>query len=252
MRKEVHDDNENVYDSVVARRTRRRKQALIGVAGLAVLGAGAFLVTAQASDNNKTETRDAAALAPVAPVIGSDDVTAAPSASGSVPAPSGAASASAPASAPASASAATTKAQTRKQKIDAVRGTARDNVGKLATRPMRQHAGRVVSDKDLTVVETGSLKKDKATMRVVSARLDLTGQRELSWVTDQGEAFGDAHCTQKIRVREGMPPVEKPTLLLCWRTSAHKSVYTVAVNVTGPPSTAVSVAALDRAWAKLD
>jgi len=236
MRNEVHDDNENT-DSVVARRNRRRKQALAGVAGLAVLGAGAFLVTSQTSGG--PDAREAAAEAP------------APATAGSAPASApagdpGQASAGAGPSAPAAAA----TPRTTKEQIAAVQGTAAKNTAERIRRPLPAVAN-AVPDSDLTVTSIGSLKDDKANIRVVSARLDLTGQRELSWVADKGEKVGGARCTQKIRVTPDQPPRVRPTFLLCWRTSADKSVYTVAVNLKGKPSAQESVAQIDKAWASL-
>ena len=66
MRNEVHDDNEDFSRSVIARRNRRRKQTLAGAAGLVVLGAGAFVVTAQIGDSTKNAGEDAGASVPVA------------------------------------------------------------------------------------------------------------------------------------------------------------------------------------------
>jgi len=242
MRNEVPDDNENVYNSVVARRNRRRKQAIAGAAGLAVLGAGAFLVTSQVVDENRTETREAAALAPAVPEPTGPEASAA---SASV-----AASASPSASATVSSSAVPTVSPTREksraERIDEVKGTAAkaNNV----RRPLPATGARPV--KDVTVKETGSLETG-GTLRVVSGRGDLTGQRELALAADQGKPVGAARCTQKVRFSAGAPAVERPTLMICWRTSATRSVFTVAVAAKGRPSAEKSVAAIARQWAKL-
>jgi hypothetical protein len=88
-------------------------------------------------------------------------------------------------------------------------------------------------------------------IRVTSARADLTGQGELAWVADQGERVGDAHCSQKFRLSIDDPAVTRPSLLVCWQTSATKSVYTVVVDRNGRPSRPASVAAIARAWSDL-
>jgi len=103
-----------------------------------------------------------------------------------------------------------------------------------------------------TVTTSGSLKRDRRTMRVITARGDLTGQRELAWAADEGRAVGNARCTQNFRFNPGASVGERPTMLLCWRTSSDRSVYTVAVDLDGRPSTSDSVAAIDKAWSKLD
>jgi hypothetical protein len=102
-----------------------------------------------------------------------------------------------------------------------------------------------------TVSESGSLPVDRRTLRVVSARGDLTGSRELLWVADGGHPVGTARCSQKFRFAPSNEVTEKPTLLVCWRTSATRSVYTVAVNLDGRPSEKASVATIDKVWAEL-
>ena len=89
-------------------------------------------------------------------------------------------------------------------------------------------------------------------MRVVSARQDLTGYRELGWVTAEREQVGDGvQCTQRIQLSPDSPAKVRPTLLLCWRTSAARSAYTVAVDFKGKPSVQESVAEINKAWSKL-
>ena len=102
-----------------------------------------------------------------------------------------------------------------------------------------------------TVSESGSLPKDRRTLKVVSARGDLTGSHELLWVADGGHQVGSARCSQKFRFNAKSAVSEKPTLLICWRTSATRSVYTVAVNLDGRPSEKASVATIDKVWDEL-
>jgi hypothetical protein len=91
----------------------------------------------------------------------------------------------------------------------------------------------------------------KGSVRVVSAGYDLTGQRELLWAADDGRKVGDADCTQTFRFSNNMTPRERPNMLLCWRTSAERSVVTVAVQPEGRPSSEGTVKILEREWAKL-
>jgi hypothetical protein len=102
-----------------------------------------------------------------------------------------------------------------------------------------------------TVSESGTLPKDRRTLKVVSARGDLTGSKELLWVADGGHPVGNARCSQKFRFNSKSDVTEKPTLLICWRTSATRSVYTVAVTLDGRPSEQASVATIDKVWAQL-
>jgi hypothetical protein len=103
----------------------------------------------------------------------------------------------------------------------------------------------------VTVSSSGSVAKDHRMIRVVSARTDLTGQRELAWAADQGHAVGSARCTQNFHFDPGSPAGERKTLLLCWRTSPTKSVYTLAVDVDRRPSEKASLTALQKAWNRL-
>ncbi len=103
---------------------------------------------------------------------------------------------------------------------------------------------------DATVTTSGTVAVDHHMLRVVAARRDLTGQGELAWVADSGYPVGDARCSQTFRI--GTTPVRvRRTLLICWRTSPARSVYTVAVDIDRSPSATDSVAALNRAWTSL-
>lgn len=114
--------------------------------------------------------------------------------------------------------------------------------------PPRSNTGVMVAT---SVSSSGSLPKDRRTLRVVWGRGDLTGQQELALVADAGRPVGSARCTQNFAVPPA-PARVRPTMLMCWRTSPTKSVYTMLVDVERPPSEADSVAALDRVWATFD
>lgn len=101
------------------------------------------------------------------------------------------------------------------------------------------------------VVQKWSLASNGKLMRIYSARSDLTGFRELRWLAEQDRREGSARCTQRIRLSAGAPVEEKPTLMLCWRTSERKSVYTVLVDTSQKPSARESMARLDEAWKQL-
>jgi hypothetical protein len=102
-----------------------------------------------------------------------------------------------------------------------------------------------------TVTDSGSITKDRRTLRVVTAKGDLTGQRELAWAADEGRVVGNARCTQNFRLNPGDPAGVRPTMLLCWRVSETKSVFTVAVDLNGKPSEKESVATIEKAWSSL-
>jgi hypothetical protein len=241
-----YDDQEHVGDGTSASRDRRRKQALIAVTGLAVLGAGAFLVTAQMVDGGKATTKDTAALVQLTPSTAATTPAVSP---GTVP-PETSASSKAPASSVASASpsASADAKAVAKEIADARAAAAKDGVP--LRRPVKAE-GKTDAAAAAKVVNTGSLSKDRATLRIVSARADLTGQRELALVADAGRPVGNALCSQKIKVSADLEAQTKRNLLVCWRTSAQKSVYTVAVDLDGNPSEQASVAALDKEWQAL-
>ena len=222
------------------RASRRRKQA-VGVVGVAaILGGGAFLVTDQLTDSADTVVNDTGALAPLQSAAAPVSVTP------SVPATTPGKVVAAPSKAPSSAD---PTPKTSAQRIAAARAAA--EAGKPVRRPIPpENGGAVAAAEDVTVTNSGSL-KDGGTMRVVSAMQDLSGQRELRWAADDGEVVGDARCTQNFVFSSGSPAKERPTMLLCWRTSDARSVITVAVSASGRPSKAISVAELDERWAKL-
>ena len=225
---------------------RRRKLAVAGAVGLAaVLGGGAFLVTDRLAGDTETVSADIAAPAPLATSssAASAPASAVPSAPATSAVPGAAPSRAAATSAPAPA---TSKPKSRAQMIEEAKGTAAkaDNV-------RRPNPPKIVpADGKVTETQSGSL-NGSGTLKVVSARADLTGQRELGIVADEGVAVGNARCTQNVRFSAGAPAQEKPTLMICWRTSAQKSVYTVSAVKSGRPSAATAVAALDRQWTKL-
>jgi hypothetical protein len=115
------------------------------------------------------------------------------------------------------------------------------------SRPIQHAVGRPAAGP----VRERSVKTAQGTIRVVSARYDLTGQRELGLAADPGEAVGSSHCTQRLRFSSEAAGQLKPSVLLCWRTSARRSVITLAVAAHGRPSPDGSVAAIDREWSAL-
>jgi hypothetical protein len=112
-------------------------------------------------------------------------------------------------------------------------------------------AGQPKASPTLTVTNSGSMAKDHHTLRVVSAPTDLSGQRELAWAADSGHPVGAARCTQNFRIGASAAPRVRPTMLLCWRTSPDRSVYTIAVDVDHPPSERASVTTINEVWSKL-
>lgn len=229
-----------------ARRAKRTRIALIGTGGAAVVLAGGALLAAQASDSRQS-LPEPAALAPLS--------TATPTMSESAPAVMASAApseAAGSASAPASPSPSLKKKEERKQKTsEEVRKEIKEARAKAAAdgvplkRPLKQKAAEVAVN-ERTVTSGGG------TIRITTARGDLTGQRALSIAADEGERVGDGvRCTNRIRFSEGVPAQERPTVLLCWRTSAKRSVVTMAVTPEGKPAPADSIALIRQEWTKL-
>jgi hypothetical protein len=89
------------------------------------------------------------------------------------------------------------------------------------------------------------------TMRIISAKGDLSGEQEMLWVTGDGEpAGGGASCTQKFRFAQNTEPAVRPTMLLCWRISESRSVIVLAVSKE-KPSRKETVSTLTSQWEKL-
>jgi hypothetical protein len=108
---------------------------------------------------------------------------------------------------------------------------------------------RTVGGLDVRTSTYGRLNTTRRTLRVVSAPGDLTGKLELAWASDGGRAVGDGHCTQTFRFSPSLPVGQRPTMMLCWRTSPRRSVYTLLVDLAQTPSAQASVAVIDRVWA---
>ena len=248
-----HDDERpGVSQSVPNRRAvPRRAQVAAGVTGLAVLlGGGAYLITDRiVNRDDSATTRDVGALAPVAPVVPSESLppSAAPStsASGSPAATTSAAATSASPPAKTSASPAEVPDAVRKQ-IQAARDAAAKD-GFPLQRPLPQR-GKVVPESQIS---TRTEKTSGGTMRITSAKADLSGNHDRVLAADDGTPAGNARCTQQVHFSVDAPPRVIPNLLLCWRISATRSVVTFAVATKGRPSAADSAAVIDREWAKL-
>ncbi len=237
-----HDQDQLTDDGTGSARSIRRTQAIVGGTALAIaLGVGGFLL----SNRHAERLTSAPTPAPVGKAI--------------APSPSGVADSAGTAQADSTglfgpvrpSPAPSVSASSLADRLADAR-SANHRLGTEVRPPAPPKSARPpVDPSKLHIVESGSLTTDHKTLRVVSAPLDLTGQRELAWVADGGEPYGDADCTQKIKMSNNPTAAVRPTLLICWRVSATRSAYTVAVDLSQHPSKADSVAALDQAWAKL-
>ncbi|BCJ41848.1 hypothetical protein GCM10010168_75360 [Actinoplanes ianthinogenes] len=135
--------------------------------------------------------------------------------------------------------------RTREERIKAVREAAAKQTTKINYPLPPPPSGRQI-DLHPKVTKTGG-----EVRRLYSARTDLTGQKELAWVTDDHQTIGAVSCTDKVRFSATTPAKARPTLLICWRISDARSVYTVAVDPDGKPSAQRSVAAVNAEWSRL-
>jgi hypothetical protein len=236
-----HDD---AYDRTAARQSRRRGKAAAGAVGLAaLLGGTAYLITDQVAKRPETIATESGALSPLSAPSG--PASSAPSAASSRADGVGSGATASTRMAPA---ASTSMSKSTAERIKEARANAAKH-GVPLKHPLPAPAAPVPASA-VTVTNSGG-PGDAATLRVISARADLTGQRELGWVADSGAVVGSAHCSQTVRFSSNGKASLKPNLLICWRTSATRSVVTVMVSMDGHPSRKDSVAALNKRWAEL-
>jgi hypothetical protein len=236
-----------VFTTAVSRKDRRRK-VLMAAAGVLVLVGGGALVVWQLDGRTGTDISGAFGQGIV---VGTPSGTPSGAPAGSVPpsvGPQGATPGRATATAPGAGRPTT-------QPVVPVPGS---TGGRSNTRPssapvpQATAAGVPTVEADgVTVTTTGGGPGDTRTFKVVSARKDLTGQRELVWAADAGKPLDGARCTQNFKFGPNSRKGIRKTLLLCWRVSAQRSVYTIAVDMKGTPSRQLSVAELNRVWDSL-
>jgi hypothetical protein len=238
----------SLYASAAAiaptRRSQRRRQAVVGITGAAaILAGGAFLGT-QLIDARQPTLPEPAALAPQTPL--SEPAATAEEPSGAAEGP--AAPTEEPARPQLGVKPTLSAARARLSPIpspslneDEIASAAADG---FFLRPSQGTANE-------RVIERTEATRD-GSIRVTTARRDLSGQGQLGLVADEGTLVGSAHCTNRLRSGDGASATERPHLLLCWRTSPTRSVVTVAVNRNSRPAATGSVAVIEREWAALD
>lgn len=239
--------DDGVYRSAPNRRpVPRRVQIAAVVAGMAaLLGGSAYLIADRIMNHDGSDvTRDVGALAPVAP-----DVPLPPGAAPSVPVAattSAVPTSATPSARPAASATKSPDAAALRKQIQAARDAAAKD-GIPLQRPLQQK-GKMVAESQ---VSTRTEQTSEGTIRISTAKADLSGQQDQLLAADDGTVVGHVRCTQEIHFSANAAPREIPTLLLCWRTSSQRSVVTLAVAKKGRPSTTASVATIDREWSKL-
>ncbi|MCW2506382.1 MAG: hypothetical protein JWO79_4666 [Actinomycetia bacterium] len=225
-------------DHTTTPRFWQRKQLIAGTAGLAIVFGGSvaltrYFVTDEASKGSQGDSGSPAVISP-----GGTPLAATPSAgpgTGAARPPAAAVKPAPPSPRPTS----------RAQRIAAARAAV-----KKAGPTVHHAVPQTRTDEPLTVRTYGSQQQGNY-LKVVSAHTNLSGQKELAWAADDGHAVGAARCTQKFAFSNQSTPAVKPTLLVCWRTTADRSAYTVAVVRSGRPSEQRSATMLNEAWTKL-
>jgi hypothetical protein len=229
-----HDTSRADAGVLVFRRVLTRKRAAFGLIGLVAAGAGTILTIehGQHDESRQVTTATDRQSTQSAPVTG--------------PGPTGAAPVRPRSAGPAALTTSATPVSDA-ERIASARAAAKHS------RPIQHPLPAVVPAtpaSDLRVKNIGSAQAGQ-TLRIVSAKSDLTGQDELAWVADGGAKVGAAWCSQNFRFADQAKPQHKPNLLVCWHTSPARSVYTVMVNMAGKPSRAASAAAIAKEWRKL-
>jgi len=256
----------------LARRSRRRRLAAIGTGGVAVmLAGGAYFATR--NDDSAESLPETTVMAPLDPTASLQHT---PDPAVSTPTTSQNPTVSTPATSRTSATAeaggsgdraeptgrtqALAAPQTRQEEDPepperdpaAVRREIEEARKKAAAdgvrlqRPLKPQAAAAAGPVNERTERTAD-----GSIRVISAEHDLSGQRELRLV-DGGKPVGNGvSCTNRMRFAQGAPATARPTVLVCWRVSAKRSVVTMAVTPEGMPSTAASVELIDKEWAGL-
>jgi hypothetical protein len=104
----------------------------------------------------------------------------------------------------------------------------------------------------IQVEEEGSVRENGKMLRVVSAKQDLSDHHELGWVAGTGKPVGKALCSQKVKLSNESEARTRPTMLICWRVSPERSVYTVLVDIKKKPSAQESVKKINEVWAEMN
>jgi len=232
------DDESRPADEEVApgRGLTSRARFAIAAVGLAAgLGAGAYVITDNLVNRSATTT-EIGALAPQSPDGGAASGTPAPSVTS--------ASVESPQVSPSSQSVAQSISPEVVKKIrEAREKMAKDGV--KVDHPAAPQAAQATSDVSMST--TGSL-KEGGILRVVAAREDLTGQRELAYVAGGLMRHRGVLCSQTFKFSTNPAPRKRPNLVMCWRTSADRSVITMVVDPKGHPSPDKAVNALEKKW----
>ena len=215
---------------------RRLKKAAVALVGFGALGAGAYFATTVLTGGPHT-VRKPGAVAPVTPTESAavTEPTPDPLSPGPVVGTKSAVRVSALPS----------PSESPTPLPD--ESVAAEQVSRLLQAPPQPVASGMVAASGPVMVNTAT-GTDGSAIRVVSARFDLTARWELLAAADRGQLVDGARCTQNLKAGVREQPQVRPSMMLCWRTAANKSVVTVAINDVRHPAAASSVAVLNQQW----
>jgi hypothetical protein len=234
---------ENMVDQTAM---RRRRTVVLATAAAAALAGGAF-VTVQMHDT-KPESLPEPPPTPIAAVTPTESASTAttdsvPTAVTTPPKSEPTPSAKETTATPAATHTTKTSAKVQQEIKKAQAKAAAD--GYPVQRPVEAKADTSAVDQWTEPIKNG-------TVRITTAHRDLTGDATLAVAGDRGKSVGSGvSCTDKVRFSRDAPATEHKTLLLCWKTSATRSVVTMMATPSGQPSAAASVALISKEWAKL-
>ncbi|MDI6101616.1 hypothetical protein QLQ12_23630 [Actinoplanes sp. NEAU-A12] len=220
---------------------RRRTGLIAGVAGAALtLGAVSYLITGALLGGDHTQREATALTSPAPTTASSPDMPPADS------------SPTSPASTPSELPSPAEPSESARREARAA-GSAHktDDEKAREKRPETRKNDRQVTAAEAPV-NIVTAKSSNATVQIMSADHDLTGTGQLRFKGDDGSPVGDASCTRKFRFHLEKPAREQPTMLLCWRTSADRSVVALAfARRDEKPSPGETVRILDEHWSRL-
>jgi hypothetical protein len=208
----------------------------------ALLGGGAYMITDRVTTSGAATT-DVGALASAGSATPGMSTSLASGAPASDRPQSGAASETSQVSETPPSAAQSISPEVRKS-IDVARERMRKDgveVQRPVTPPVPQTADNIQT------TTKGSLKAG-GIVRILAAREDLTGQRELAYVAGGVQKYRNVPCSQTFQFSTTPAPAKKDNLLMCWRTTATKSVVAIVVDPKGKPSREKAVAAIEQKW----
>jgi hypothetical protein len=235
-----HPESEGgLYASTAAatpqRSALRRKQTVVGLVGAAAVLAGGGFLTTRLMNEEQPRVPEPAALAPQSPAADGPAVEEAEPSVTRTPK-------SMKHAAPVERSPVASPTASRQPSAD----PADEARASEAVDELRERLG--ISQRDYV----SNRRFGDGTIRVVTARRDLLGKRELALAGNDGESAGQGvRCTDDIR-SQPETPLDRPATLLCWRTSGTRSVVTITSATKGDSLAAECAEVINDEWARLE